>query len=72
MLTQAPPTYLLASPDPALLAALEPVLLASGAKVEIVVSAEAALAALENPRPLALALLDATLPGRESTASPRE
>ncbi|MDR3772381.1 MAG: GGDEF domain-containing protein [Terracidiphilus sp.] len=63
MLTQAPPTYLLASPDPALLAALEPVLLASGAKVEIVVSAEAALAALENPRPLALALLDATLPG---------
>lgn len=63
MTSQAPPVYLLASPDPALLAALEPLLLAAGAEVEIVLSAEAALAAVDKPRPLALALLDATLPG---------
>ncbi|HXR40722.1 MAG TPA: GGDEF domain-containing protein [Terracidiphilus sp.] len=63
MPTQVSPTYLLASPDPVLLATIEPVLLAAGAQVEIVLSAEAALASLEKPRPLALALLDATLPG---------
>jgi len=61
MPTQASSAFLLASPDPALLAALEPVLLAASGEVEIVLSAEAALAALDKSRPLALALLDATL-----------
>lgn len=56
-------SYLLASPDPALLAALEPLLTAAGAEVEIVLSAEAALAALTKPH--ALALLDAILPGMD-------
>ncbi len=63
MTSQASPIYLLASPDAVLQAALEPVLLAAGAEVEIVVTAEAALAALDKLRPLALALLDAALPG---------
>ena len=63
MPSQPTHTYLLASPDPALLSALEPVLLAAGAEVEIVLSVEAALAALDKPRCLALALLDATLHG---------
>jgi diguanylate cyclase (GGDEF)-like protein len=58
-----PPTYLLASPDPALLAAIEPVLLAAGARAEIVLTAEAALAAITAPNPPALALLDVNLPG---------
>jgi two-component system, cell cycle response regulator len=61
--TQVPLTFLLASPDPALLAAIEPVLLACGAKVEIVLSLEAALSSIAGPEPPALALLDATLPG---------
>ena len=60
---QTPPTYLLASPDPAVLAAIEPVLLASGAHPEIVLTAEAAQAAITAPHPPALALLDANLPG---------
>ncbi len=63
MLPTNPPTYLLASPEPALLAAVEPLLLASGARVEIVLTADAALAAIKAPRPPALALLDANLPG---------
>jgi diguanylate cyclase (GGDEF)-like protein len=57
------PTYLIASPDPALLAAIEPVLLAAGARAEIVLTAEAALASITAHNPPALALLDATLPG---------
>jgi two-component system cell cycle response regulator len=57
------PTFLLASPEPALLAEIEPVLLASGACVEIVLSAEAALAAMIAPDPPGLALLDVNLPG---------
>jgi diguanylate cyclase (GGDEF)-like protein len=60
-----PPTFLLASPEPALLAAIEPVLLASGARVEVVLSAEAALAAITADAPPSLALLDAKLPGME-------
>ena len=60
-----PPTFLLASPEPALLAAIEPVLLASGARVEVVLAAEAALAAIAAPIPPSLALLDAKLPGLE-------
>ena len=46
MLANNPPTFLLASPEPALLSAVEPVLMADGAQVEIFLSAEAALAAL--------------------------
>jgi diguanylate cyclase (GGDEF)-like protein len=63
MLVHTPPVYLLASPDPALLARLEPVLLAAGARVEIVLSAEAALAELTAAQSPGLALLDVSLPG---------
>ena len=65
MLANNPPTFLLASPEPALLAAFEPVLLTCGARVEIVLSAEAALASMTSPNPPCLALLDANLPGME-------
>jgi len=57
------PTYLLASAEPALLANVEPVLLRAGAQVSIVLTADAALAALTGPNPPDLALLDALLPG---------
>lgn len=58
-----PLVFLLASPEPALLAAIEPVLLESGPRVEVVLSAEAALAAMTAPNPPTLALLDVNLPG---------
>src|ERR1700761_4111247 len=58
-----PPKILLASPAPILLAAIEPVLLAAGNCVDIVLSAQAALAFVAGPHPPALALLDANLPG---------
>ena len=58
-----PPTFLLASPDPALLAAFEPVLLAASERVEIVLTGDAALAASRSACPPHLAILDATLPG---------
>jgi two-component system, cell cycle response regulator len=54
---------LLASPDPALLHALEPVLGRARARVEVVLSAEAALARLTAPDPPSVAVLDADLPG---------
>jgi two-component system, cell cycle response regulator len=54
---------LLASPEPALLHALEPVLAQTGDRVEVVLSAPAALAAMTAPDPPRLALVDATLPG---------
>lgn len=57
--------FLLASPEPALLSAIEPVLLASGPRVEVVLSAESALAAISAHPQLALALLDVNLPGME-------
>jgi two-component system, cell cycle response regulator len=60
MSQHAPPTFLLASPDPALLAAVEPFLLAAGAQVQVVLSAQAALAALHD---VDLLLLDTGLPG---------
>ena len=63
MLAYKPSTFLLASPEPALLAAIEPVLTAVGARVEVVLSAQDALAAMNAPKPLGLALLDAKLPG---------
>ena len=58
-----PPTFLLASPEPALLAAVEPVLRAMGARVEVVLSAHAALAPMTAAKPPELALLDSDLPG---------
>jgi diguanylate cyclase (GGDEF)-like protein len=56
-------TILLASPQPALLTAIEPVLLRTASRVDVVLSAPAALAAFTASEPPALALLDATLPG---------
>ena len=58
MLANSTPVYLLASPDPALLADLEPVLAADGARVEIFLSAEAALLALTAAHAPTLALID--------------
>ena len=65
MLANSNPTFLLASPEPALLAAIEPVLAASGVCVEIVLSAEAALASMIAPDPPTVALLDVNLSGME-------
>jgi diguanylate cyclase (GGDEF)-like protein len=59
------PTFLLASAEPALLTAVEPVLAGGGARVEVYLSAEPALAALTASHPPALAVLDANLPGME-------
>jgi len=63
MSTHAQPNFLLASADAALLAAIEPALLAAGARVDIVLSAQAALASVSGPRRPSLMLLDAQLPG---------
>ncbi len=54
---------LLASHEPALLGAVEPVLAQAGIQVEVVLSAQAALARLTGPAPPGLALLDADLRG---------
>jgi diguanylate cyclase (GGDEF)-like protein len=59
------PVFLLASPEPRLLAAMEPVLRGWGARVQIVLSAEAALVSMTAAEPPGLALLDVTLPGME-------
>lgn len=56
------PTLLFASHDPALLSAVEPLLRAAGAHVEVVLSAEAALAFLVGGNLPALFVLDARLP----------
>jgi diguanylate cyclase (GGDEF)-like protein len=69
MLANNPPTFLLASPDPALLTAVERVLLASGARVEVVLSAEAALTSMTAQRPPSLALLDVNLPALEPSVA---
>jgi diguanylate cyclase (GGDEF)-like protein len=63
MLVNNPPTFLLASAEPALLAAMEPVLLGAGARVEVVLSAPAALARMTAAHAPGLALLDVDLPG---------
>jgi diguanylate cyclase (GGDEF)-like protein len=65
VLTHSNATFLFASSDSSLLAAVEPVLTATGARVEIVVSAAPALAALAAARPLSLTLLDANLCSEE-------
>jgi len=69
MIDNGPTAFLLASPDPALLSAIEPVLLASGAKVEIALTAEAAMDHITAPNPPTLALIDVNLcrttPGME-------
>ncbi len=63
MLGHNPLTFLLASPEPALLAAAEPALLACRVRVEVVLSAEAALTEMTAANPPGLALLDVNLPG---------
>lgn len=65
MLAQNPPVFLLAAPEPALLASIEPVFLSAGARVEIVLTAQAALTAMNSANPPGLALLDTKLPGME-------
>jgi two-component system, cell cycle response regulator len=56
-------TVLLASPEPALLQVLQPLFERGGARMEVVLSAEAALAAMNAPTLPGLVLLDANLPG---------
>jgi diguanylate cyclase (GGDEF)-like protein len=63
MATQTQPIFLFASLDTGLLASMEPTLLAGGARVEIVLSAQAVLASISGPRPPTLVLLDVQLPG---------
>lgn len=63
MLANSPTTILLASSEPALLSAVEPALLAFGARVEIVLSAEAALASMTAGVSPTLALIDVKLSG---------
>jgi diguanylate cyclase (GGDEF)-like protein len=65
MLANSIPVFLLASAEPALLSALEPVLAADEARVEIFLSAEAALPALTAAHAPTLALIDVNLPGME-------
>ncbi len=57
------PTLLLASPDPVLLGAVEPLLRSAGVRLEVVLSAEAALAFLAGGNQPALLLLDAKQSG---------
>ena len=63
MPSHMPTAILFASPDPALLNAVEPMLLAAGARVDVVLSAEAARASIASGNPPGLLLLDARLPG---------
>ena len=56
-------TFLLASSEPVLLAAIEPVLLAAGVRVEVVLTAQAALSAMSAASRPDLVLLDVALPG---------
>jgi diguanylate cyclase (GGDEF)-like protein len=67
MLDSPTPQFLLASPEPRLLAAMEPVLRTLGARVQVVLSAEAALAAMTAAEPPSLALLDLNLHGMDLT-----
>jgi diguanylate cyclase (GGDEF)-like protein len=65
MLANNAPAYLIASPEPDILAAFESLLLATGARVEVALSAEAALSAITAPHTPGLALLDVHLPGMD-------
>jgi two-component system, cell cycle response regulator len=65
-MTAENPSILLASPEPALLRLLGSVLLPLRLHVEVVLSTESALAAMAK-MPLVLALLDANLPGMETS-----
>ena len=69
MASSSSPFFLLASAEPALLAAIEPLLAADGARVEIYLSAEAALPALTAPNAPALAVIDVNLPCMERSMS---
>lgn len=62
MLDVSPITCLLASSEPALLAAMEPVLATAALHVEVALTAESALAAIEVHTP-ALKFIDENLPG---------
>ena len=62
VLAKLPPRFLLASPDPALLNAVEPVLQTCGSGVEVVLSLEAALAAVASAETPTMAFIDADLP----------
>jgi len=66
MSIKTPQNFLLASPDPALLTALEPDLAASGARVDVALSVEAALASIATGNSLSLALIDASLPAMDT------
>jgi two-component system, cell cycle response regulator len=57
------PAFLLASADPALLGVIEPLLLSRGARVEVVLSAQAALDPISGANPPGVLLLDTSLPG---------
>ena len=63
MPTHAQLDFLLASSDTDLFAAVEPTFLAAGARVSVVLSAEAVLASISSPRAPNLILLDVELPG---------
>jgi two-component system, cell cycle response regulator len=67
MFDSATPLFLLASADPALLAMVEPFLHVGGSRVKVVLSAEAALAAMKELRAPDLILIDAALPGAPIT-----
>ena len=69
MLPYSTMTILLASADPALLGAIEHRLVADGAQVQVVLSGEAALAALTASSSPNLALIDDDLPGMEPQTS---
>jgi two-component system, cell cycle response regulator len=63
MLAEKPLIFLLASPDPKFLNATEPILMGMGAHVQVVMTAPAALAAMQAPVAPDLVLLDVDLPG---------
>lgn len=65
MLKKHQSIFLLASPDPTVLRTVEPILRASGALVHVAMNATSVLSLLAGDTPLALAILDAGLPGME-------
>jgi diguanylate cyclase (GGDEF)-like protein len=69
LFVKVPPRFLLASPDPVLLAAVEPILDTCSTCVEVVLSLEAALAALANIEAPVTALIDTRLPALDPRMS---